>query len=97
MVAGASARRRRWVHAGRELCGIVVSTATGVDLAWRAPQVVAVGAARRCTYYSGFILAGGLVVRGEKDGVSGISAGGEGRRESWGIVGRWQAVSSTKV
>lgn len=51
------------------------------------PQVVAVGAARRCTYYSGFILAGGLVVRGEKDGVSGISAGGEGRRESWGIVG----------
>ena len=70
---------------------------TGVDLAWRAPQVVAVGAARRRTYYSGFILAGVLVVRAEKDGVSGISAGGEGRRESWGIVGRWQAVSSTKV
>jgi hypothetical protein len=59
----------------------------------------AVGVARRFTYYSGFILAEVLEVRGEKDGdgVSGISAGGEGGRESWGIVGRWQAVSSTKV
>jgi hypothetical protein len=80
-VASSLALRRAWSWHG------------GPPQVWRW----AVGAARRFTYYSGFILAGVLVVRGEKDGVSGISAGGEGRRESWGIVGHWQAVSSTKV
>jgi hypothetical protein len=51
VIAGATARRRRWVYAGRELCGIVVSTATGVELAWRAPPGVAVGGGRCAEVY----------------------------------------------
>ena len=96
---GATARRQRWVHAGRELCGIVVSTATGVDLAWRAPPGCGGGRCAEVYVLLGIHFGGRVGGAGRKGrGIwNKCRRRGKARVVGYRRVGHWQAVSSTKV